>query len=86
VLKIDRSFVEDLEDDKDDRAITATIIAIGRTLNLKVIAEGVETSSQLTFLESHGCHMYQGFYASPPLAPELLEEFIMEYKGHNVFA
>ena len=86
VLKIDRSFVEDLEDDKDDRAITATIIAIGRTLNLKVIAEGVETASQLTFLESHGCHMYQGFYASPPLAPELLEEFISEYKGHNVFA
>jgi predicted signal transduction protein with EAL and GGDEF domain len=86
VLKIDRSFVEDLEDDKDDRAITATIIAIGRTLNLKVIAEGVETSSQLTFLESHGCHMYQGFYASPPLDPILLEEFIMEYKGHNVFA
>ena len=86
VLKIDRSFVEDLEDDKDDRAITATIIAIGRTLNLKVIAEGVETSSQLTFLESHGCHMYQGFYASPPLDPILLEQFIMEYKGHNVFA
>ncbi|MBA3695981.1 MAG: EAL domain-containing protein [Methylotenera sp.] len=86
VLKIDRSFVADLEDDKDDRAITATIIAIGRTLNLKVIAEGVETESQLTFLESHGCHMYQGFYASPPLEPKLLEEFLMEYKGHNVFA
>ena len=85
VLKIDRSFVADLEDDKDDRAITATIIAIGRTLNLKVIAEGVETASQLTFLESHGCHMYQGFYASPPLNAELLEEFIAEYKGSNVF-
>lgn len=85
VLKIDRSFVADLEDDKDDRAITATIIAIGRTLNLKVIAEGVESASQLTFLESHGCHMYQGFYASPPLNAELLEEFIAEYKGNNVF-
>jgi EAL domain-containing protein (putative c-di-GMP-specific phosphodiesterase class I) len=86
VLKIDRSFIADLEDDKDDRAITATIIGIGRTLNLKVIAEGVETSSQLTFLESHGCHMYQGFYASPALEADQFEAFLLAYKGNNIFA
>lgn len=85
VLKIDRSFVADLDDDKDDRAITATIIGIGRTLNLKVVAEGVETASQLAFLASHGCHMYQGFYASPALEAKLLEEFIAAYKGNNIF-
>ena len=86
VLKIDRSFIADLEDDKDDRAITATIIGIGRTLNLKVIAEGVETSSQLAFLESHGCHMYQGFYASPALEADQFEAFLLAYKGKNIFA
>ena len=85
VLKIDRSFVADLDDDKDDRAITATIIGIGRTLNLKVVAEGVETASQLAFLASHGCHMYQGFYASAPLEASLLEDFIAAYKGNNIF-
>ncbi len=86
VLKIDQSFVADLEDDKDDRAITATIIGIGRTLNLKVVAEGVETAFQLSFLESHGCHMYQGFFASPALEADLLEQFAKNYKGKNVFA
>jgi diguanylate cyclase (GGDEF)-like protein/PAS domain S-box-containing protein len=86
VLKIDRSFIADLEDDKDDRAITATIIAIGRTLNLQVIAEGVETAAQLAFLSSHGCHMYQGFFASPALQAQSFEAFIEEYSGNNVFA
>ncbi len=86
VLKIDRSFVADLEDDKDDRAITATIIGIGRTLNLKVVAEGVETASQLSFLESHGCHMYQGFFASPALEANAFEEFVSNYKGGNIFS
>jgi len=85
VLKIDRSFVADLDEDKDDRAITATIIGIGRTLNLTVVAEGVETQSQLNFLASHGCHQYQGFYASPALSADLFEAFIAEYKGNNVF-
>lgn len=85
VLKVDRSFIADLDDDKDDRAITATIIGIGRTLNLTVVAEGVETTSQLNFLESHGCHQYQGFYASPPLEAALFEAFIKEYKGNNIF-
>ena len=85
VLKIDRSFVADLDHDKDDRAITATIIGIGRTLNLQVVAEGVETASQLAFLASHGCHIYQGFYASPALEAKILEEFIAAYKGNNVF-
>ena len=86
LLKIDQSFIADLEYDKDARAITATIIAMGRTLNLKVVAEGVETASQLSFLESHGCHMYQGFYASPALEACKLEEFIRDYEGKNIFS
>jgi EAL domain-containing protein (putative c-di-GMP-specific phosphodiesterase class I) len=51
-----------------------------------VVAEGVETASQLAFLASHGCHMYQGFYASPALEPQAFETFIANYQGQNVFA
>ncbi|BCM24799.1 EAL domain-containing protein [Methyloradius palustris] len=67
VLKIDRSFVMDIEKDEDDRAITATIIKIAHTLGLKVVAEGVETQQQLEFLDAHGCDMYQGYLMGKPM-------------------
>ena len=75
-LKIDRSFVQDITTDKDDAAITAAIIAIAHNLSLQVIAEGVETTEQLTFLKEHDCEEIQGFYFSKPLPPEECERYL----------
>jgi diguanylate cyclase (GGDEF)-like protein len=66
-LKIDRSFVNDITDDSDDEAIIRAIIAMGQTLKLQVIAEGVENQQQLSLLQSMGCDSYQGYYFSKPL-------------------
>jgi EAL domain-containing protein (putative c-di-GMP-specific phosphodiesterase class I) len=76
-LKIDRSFVMGVEvPDSDDQVIAATIIALGRTLGLNVIAEGVETLPQLSFLNSNGCHEIQGYLISPPLPVEHFLAFV----------
>jgi EAL domain-containing protein (putative c-di-GMP-specific phosphodiesterase class I) len=63
-LKIDRSFIRDIPMDRDDMEIAATIVAMGHTLGLTVIAEGVETEAQLEFLRSCKCDRYQGFFLS----------------------
>ncbi|MGC1459410.1 MAG: EAL domain-containing protein [Steroidobacteraceae bacterium] len=66
-LKVDRSFVEHIASDADDAAIVRTIIALGRNLGLKVVAEGVETAAQMQFLREHACDEVQGFYLSRPV-------------------
>lgn len=66
-LKVDRSFVRDITTDTDDAAITHAIISMAHSLGLKVIAEGVETEAQLTFLASHGCEQMQGYLFSKPV-------------------
>jgi diguanylate cyclase (GGDEF)-like protein/PAS domain S-box-containing protein len=70
VLKIDKSFIEDIPHNHDDMKIAATIVAMGHTLGFKVLAEGVETPQQLAFLLQNGCDMYQGFIKSRPLPAE----------------
>ncbi len=67
VLKIDRSFVQDIVGNSDDGAIARAVIAMAHSMNLKVIAEGVETEEQFTFLSNHGCEVIQGFLISKPV-------------------
>jgi EAL domain-containing protein (putative c-di-GMP-specific phosphodiesterase class I) len=76
VLKIDRSFVSDVTVDDDDAAIVDAILAISRRLKLDVVAEGIETVDQLSFLQSHGCQRGQGFHFSRPLDLERLIDFL----------
>jgi diguanylate cyclase (GGDEF)-like protein/PAS domain S-box-containing protein len=65
-LKIDRSFIRDIGINSDDAAITAAIISMAKSLNLKVIAEGVETEAQMVFLREHQCNEIQGYYYGKP--------------------
>ncbi|HYS76802.1 MAG TPA: EAL domain-containing protein, partial [Burkholderiales bacterium] len=66
-LKVDRSFIRDLPQDAEDKAITEAIIAMGKSLNLTVVAEGVETLEQQTFLRDRACDEMQGFFFSKPI-------------------
>ena len=66
-LKIDRSFIREVAASRDDAEIVRAIVSLAHSLHLKVIAEGVETAEQLTFLRGLGCDQYQGFLCSPPV-------------------
>jgi EAL domain-containing protein (putative c-di-GMP-specific phosphodiesterase class I) len=68
-LKVDRSFVDGLGRDREDEAIVAMIVSLARTLDLYVVAEGVETATQLEQLEQLGCELVQGYYFGRPLPP-----------------
>ncbi len=67
VLKIDRSFVTDYAENPDDRAIISAIIGMARSMELRVVAEAVETEQQLAFLRKEGCDGIQGFYFFQPM-------------------
>lgn len=77
-IKIDRSFICDIPDDAEDNAITEAIIAIGKRLGLKVVAEGVENAQQQQFLREHGCDEMQGFLFSKPIEPAPLAALLSQ--------
>ena len=72
-LKVDKSFVRDIDSDPDDAAIVRAIITLGHALNLRVVAEGVETAAHLDYLKLHGCDEVQGYYFSRPVPASHLE-------------
>lgn len=81
VLKIDKRFVDDIPTLRDDMEIAATILAMGHTLRLHVLAEGVETTAQLDFLKSRGCDYYQGFLFSPPVPAAAFAQMVLAQAG-----
>jgi diguanylate cyclase (GGDEF)-like protein/PAS domain S-box-containing protein len=79
-LKIDKEFVDDLTQGSEDAAITTTVLAMARSLGLKVVAEGVETEAQLRFLREHHCDEIQGFWLAPPLEAAECPAFIRRWR------
>ncbi len=78
VLKIDKSFIDDIPHLQDDMEIAATIIAMGHILGFKVLAEGVETAAQLEFLREKNCDTYQGYILSPPVPAEAFARLLRD--------
>lgn len=74
ILKVDRSFVQDIPEDSNDMEITAAIIAMAQKLKLDVVAEGVETIEQVEFLQNNNCFIVQGYFYSPPIPERELPE------------
>ncbi len=75
-LKVDRSFIRNIPDNSGDKAIAEAIIAMGKTLRLTVVAEGVETQEQMDFLQERSCDEMQGFYFSKPVVPEQFADLL----------
>ncbi|WP_423187140.1 bifunctional diguanylate cyclase/phosphodiesterase [Alishewanella sp. d11] len=79
-LKIDRSFVKDIPEDQNDMDIVAAIIAMAQKMQLRVVAEGVESAAQASFLKKNACHLVQGYYFSMPLAEQELSHLTFTIK------
>ncbi|MDH5541349.1 MAG: EAL domain-containing protein [Nitrospinota bacterium] len=80
-LKIDQAFVRNLTTDANDAAITDAVISMGHSLNLKVVAEGVETAAHLEYLHRQGCDIIQGYYFSKPVDASTFEEYLRSGKN-----
>ena len=80
-LKIDQSFVRNIVTDADDAAIAKTIVRLGQSLGIKVIAEGVETVEQLSYLRHMECDEAQGYHFAKPLAPEEFAQWVRDFPG-----
>ena len=82
-IKIDKSFVQDLQDDDDDATIVRAIIQLGKSLGMQVIAEGVETAEQEAYIISEGCHEGQGYHYSKPLQARELTAYLKQSERNN---
>ncbi len=81
VLKIDRTFIVNMENSAENKAIVSVIISLAHSLNLKVVAEGVETEAQAKFLRSLRCEQMQGYLFSPPVPPEKMEAMLAQQRS-----
>ena len=77
-LKIDRSFISDMTHNRQARSIVSTLIAMGHALNLRLVAEGIETEEQLLFVRKESCHLAQGYFFSPPVRPDSMEQLLRQ--------
>jgi diguanylate cyclase (GGDEF)-like protein/PAS domain S-box-containing protein len=75
-IKVDRSFIRNIPNNSEDKAITEAIITMGKTLSLTVVAEGVETQEQIEFLQKHACDEMQGYYFSKPVTPDQFTDLL----------
>jgi EAL domain-containing protein (putative c-di-GMP-specific phosphodiesterase class I) len=81
VLKMDRTFIQNMENDSKNMQLVSHILGIAKSLNVPVIAEGVETESQLQLLKQMGCALVQGYCFSPPLHPADFEAKYLQDMG-----
>ena len=79
ILKIDRAFIKDITHNSEDEALTCAILSIAKSLNLKVVAEGVEEKEQCDLLDKHNCHFAQGYLFSKPVSAEDFAEHVERY-------
>jgi EAL domain-containing protein (putative c-di-GMP-specific phosphodiesterase class I) len=85
-LKIDRSFMRDAESDAGARAIVTTVVRVGQSLQLTVVAEGVETQGQLDLLTELGCDVIQGFLYAPALSPPAFGRWLLDHSAKRASA
>ncbi|EAZ87954.1 EAL domain-containing protein, partial [Crocosphaera chwakensis] len=83
-LKIDRSFIQELHNNAQDQAIVAAIITLSRGLNLRVVAEGIETPNQLNILKTLQCEEMQGYFFSPPLSSKQMIKFLKDFEKKRI--
>jgi EAL domain-containing protein (putative c-di-GMP-specific phosphodiesterase class I) len=82
-FKIDRSFISAVPGSASDTRLAAALIAMGHTLQVQLVAEGVETPEQLAFLRQHGCHEAQGYHLGRPMSAEEFEAMIRRQQAHE---
>ena len=83
MLKIDASFIRDMIEDPDDAAIANAVVSLGRALNMRVVAEGVEREDQQRALSSWGCDLMQGYLYSKPLPLEELKGWLTQFETQS---
>jgi predicted signal transduction protein with EAL and GGDEF domain len=81
-LKIDKSFIKDVAHDENDQAVVSAVISLGQKLNMKVIAEGVETDDQVTFLLKNNCDEMQGYHFCKPISGQDIKKLLDQ--GHHI--